>query len=152
MPKSIKVAVITQADGAHLSDYLGSLAKIEEAEAVALADPSGKSVELARKALGDKLKAVYKDHNELLKRFEPHLAVDGDPDLGGLMGLAEQMHLVDGQPLVHLPATADGAHGERQSHVAQAHDADFGGAAGELVEQQVGEGRRQGRSVGHGSA
>src|SRR5262245_20316566 len=75
MPKAIKVGVITQAEGAHLPDYFGSLAKIEEAEAVALADPSGKSVEAARKALGDKLKDVYKDPAELLKRFEPHMVV-----------------------------------------------------------------------------
>jgi len=32
MPKTIKVGVITQAEGAHLPDYFGSLAKIEEAE------------------------------------------------------------------------------------------------------------------------
>src|ERR1051325_2765918 len=75
MPKTIKVGVITQEDGAHLPDYFGSLAKIEEAEAVALADPSGKSADAARQALGGKLKDVYKDPADLLKRFEPHLAV-----------------------------------------------------------------------------
>jgi predicted dehydrogenase len=75
MPKSIKVAVITQADGAHLPDYFESLAKIEEADTVALADPSGKSAAIARKALGDKLKDVYKDHADLLKRFEPGMVI-----------------------------------------------------------------------------
>jgi predicted dehydrogenase len=75
MPKTIKVAVITQDEGAHLPDYFGSLAKIDEAESVALADPSGKSADAARKALGDKLKDVYKDPADLLKRFEPHMAV-----------------------------------------------------------------------------
>jgi predicted dehydrogenase len=75
MPKSIKVAIITQAEGAHLSDYLGSLAKIEEAEAVALVDASGRSEPAARKALGGKLVEVYKDHAAMLKRFAPHLAV-----------------------------------------------------------------------------
>ena len=75
MPKTIKVAVITQAEGAHLPDYFGSLARIEEAESVALADPSGKSVDAARKALGDKLKEVHKDPAELLKKFEPHMAI-----------------------------------------------------------------------------
>src|SRR4051812_11678981 len=58
MPKTIKVGVITQAQGAHLPDYFGSLARIEEAESVALADPSEKTVDMARKALGDKLKEV----------------------------------------------------------------------------------------------
>jgi predicted dehydrogenase len=75
MPKAIKVAVITQAEGAHLPDYFGSLAKIEEAESVALSDPSGKTADAARKALGAKLKEVFKDPADLLKRFEPHLAV-----------------------------------------------------------------------------
>jgi predicted dehydrogenase len=73
--KTIKVAVITQPQGAHLPDYFGSLAKIEEAEAVALVDPTGKTVDAARKALGDKLKEVFKDSADMLKRFEPHLAV-----------------------------------------------------------------------------
>src|SRR5881628_2720648 len=75
MPKTIKVAVLTQAQGAHLPDYFGSLAKIDEAESVALSDPSGKTVDAARKALGDKLKEVYKDPADLLKKYQPHLAV-----------------------------------------------------------------------------
>ena len=75
MAKSVKVGVITQAGGAHLPDYFGALAKIEEAEAVALADPSGESEAVARKALGDKLKEVHKEPADLLKKFEPHLAV-----------------------------------------------------------------------------
>lgn len=75
MPKSIKVGIITQADGAHLSDYFGSLAKIDEAAEVALADPSGASEEMARKALGDKLKSVHKDAGDMLKRFEPQMVV-----------------------------------------------------------------------------
>ena len=75
MPKAIKVGVITQADGAHLPDYFGGLAKIEEAEAVALADPSGKSVEMARKTLGDRLKEVCKTPAELLERFKPEMTI-----------------------------------------------------------------------------
>lgn len=75
MPKAIRVGVITQADGAHLTDYFGALAKIEEAEAVVLADPSGKSADTARKALGNKLQQVYQAPAEMLKRFEPHLTV-----------------------------------------------------------------------------
>jgi hypothetical protein len=71
MPKTIKVGVITQAGGAHLTDYFASLAMIDEAEAVALADPSGKSTDGARKALGDKLKDVFTDPADLLKRFLP---------------------------------------------------------------------------------
>ena len=75
MPKTIKVAVITEDGGAHLPDYFGSLAKIEEVDAVALADASEKSVEMARKTLGDKLKEIYKNSGELLKKFAPHMAI-----------------------------------------------------------------------------
>ncbi|MCE9530571.1 MAG: Gfo/Idh/MocA family oxidoreductase [Planctomycetes bacterium] len=75
MPKSIKVGVITQADGGHQPDYFGALAKIEEAESVALSDPSGNSEALARKLLGDKLKLVVKDPAEMLKKFEPQMTV-----------------------------------------------------------------------------
>jgi predicted dehydrogenase len=75
MAKTIKVAVVTQEGGAHLPDYFASLAKIEEVEEVAVADPSAKCVEMARTALGDKLKEVYKDSSELLKKFVPHMAI-----------------------------------------------------------------------------
>ena len=75
MPKSIKVAVITQADGAHLPDYFSSLARIEEAESVALVDASGNSVDAARKTLGDKLKEVFKDPAEMLKKSKPQMAI-----------------------------------------------------------------------------
>jgi UDP-N-acetyl-2-amino-2-deoxyglucuronate dehydrogenase len=75
MPKTIKVAVITQPQGAHLADYFSSLAKIEEADAVALVDPTGKTAVAARKALGAKLKEVYKDTAALHKAFKPHLAI-----------------------------------------------------------------------------
>jgi hypothetical protein len=42
---------------------------------VALADLSGKSADGARKALGDKLKEVFRDPADMLKRFEPRMAV-----------------------------------------------------------------------------
>src|SRR3954447_10832560 len=75
MPKTIKVGVLTQADGAHLADYFSSLANIDEVEAVAVSDPSGKSFEIARKALGAKLKDTYKEAAELVKRFEPQMVL-----------------------------------------------------------------------------
>jgi hypothetical protein len=75
MPKAIKVGVITNAQGAHLSDYFGSLAKTEEVDSVALADPSGETVAAARKALGDKLKDTYKDAGEKLRQAQPHMAL-----------------------------------------------------------------------------
>jgi predicted dehydrogenase len=75
MPKTIKVGVITNAEGAHLGDYFGSLAKIEEVEAVALADPSGATVAQARKALGAKLKEPFKDTGEMLRQFQPQMVM-----------------------------------------------------------------------------
>src|SRR5262249_12465711 len=62
-------------DGAHLADYFGSLAKIDEAESVALVDPSGKSEAAAKKALGAKFHKSYKDRATMLKEFAPHLVV-----------------------------------------------------------------------------
>jgi predicted dehydrogenase len=75
MPKTIKVAVVTQPQGAHLSDYFESLAMIEEAEAVALVDPTGKTAEQARKALKGKLKEVFKDSAAMYKSFKPQMAI-----------------------------------------------------------------------------
>jgi predicted dehydrogenase len=75
MAKTIKVGVITQAEGGHLGDYFESLARTEEVESVALADASGKVEEIARKALGKKLTHVHKDTGAMLRAAEPHLAI-----------------------------------------------------------------------------
>ena len=65
------VAVITNSEGAHLSAYFPALAQAEEVTSVVLSDPSGKTVEQARKALGDKLTATYTDPAEMLKKEKP---------------------------------------------------------------------------------
>lgn len=75
MPKAIPVAVVTNADGTHLDQWLPSLAEIEEVESVALADPSGNSEKLARKALGKKLREVHKNAADMYKKFRPALSV-----------------------------------------------------------------------------
>jgi predicted dehydrogenase len=75
MPSTIRVGVITNADGAHVDAYLPSLAKAEEAESVALADPSGKMTALARKSLGKKLAATYANPREMLRKFQPQMAL-----------------------------------------------------------------------------
>jgi predicted dehydrogenase len=75
MPKTIQVAVITNAEGAHLDAYFPSLAKTEEAAGVVLADASGKMVARARTALGKKLVGVYKDVGEMLKKVRPAMAL-----------------------------------------------------------------------------
>jgi UDP-N-acetyl-2-amino-2-deoxyglucuronate dehydrogenase len=75
MPSTIKVAVITNAEGAHLGAYFPALAQTAEAESVVLADPSGVTVAQARKALGTKLTATYKEVAEMLKKEQPHMAL-----------------------------------------------------------------------------
>jgi UDP-N-acetylglucosamine 3-dehydrogenase len=75
MPNAIPVAVVTNADGTHLDQWLPSLAEIEEVESVALVDPSGATVAAARKALGKKLREVHKTATDMYKKFRPALAV-----------------------------------------------------------------------------
>jgi UDP-N-acetyl-2-amino-2-deoxyglucuronate dehydrogenase len=75
MTKSIKVAVLTNAEGAHLDAYIPALARTKEAESVVLADPSGRTTALAQKALGAKLKATYRDAADLLQKEQPHMAL-----------------------------------------------------------------------------
>jgi predicted dehydrogenase len=75
MPKTITVAVITHAEGAHLDSYFSALAQTEEAEAVVLSDPSGKTIERAQKALGAKLKDTFKDPDDLFKKHQPAMAL-----------------------------------------------------------------------------
>lgn len=71
----IKVGVITHAGGAHLDAYFSALAEAEEAVAVSLSDPGGKNIAAARKALGDKLTAVYDDPATLVERERPAMAL-----------------------------------------------------------------------------
>lgn len=71
----IKVAVITNASGAHLDAYFNGLAQTVEAASVVLADPDGTAEEMARKALGVKLAAVYADRDELLAKEKPAMAL-----------------------------------------------------------------------------
>jgi len=71
----IPVGVFTEAGGAHLDAYFEGLAEIEECGGVALCDPSGESVDLARRRLGEKLAAVFTDPEELLREAAPAMAV-----------------------------------------------------------------------------
>ena len=73
--KRIKVAVVTGADGAHLSAYFPALADTVEAAPVVISDPSGESFAAARKALGGKLAATYKSLDEMLAKEKPELAL-----------------------------------------------------------------------------
>ena len=75
MPDRIAVALITNPEGAHVSDYLRALSGIDEVASVALADSTGKTEEAAKKTLGDKLKATYRDAPSMLREIQPALAL-----------------------------------------------------------------------------
>ena len=74
-PAKVKVGLITHAEGAHLSAYFPALAEAEEVESVALSDPSGDTVEAARKALGSKLASTYTDPSAMLAAEKPAMAL-----------------------------------------------------------------------------
>lgn len=71
----IKVAVITNAGGAHLGAYFNALAKTAEATSVVLADAHGTAAEDARKVLGEKLTAIHQDRDRLLAEEKPDMAL-----------------------------------------------------------------------------
>jgi predicted dehydrogenase len=67
--KQIKVALLTHADGPHLSAYIPSLVKAPEVGSVAVAGLAD------AKGLGAKLGGVYKDAAELFRKEKPDLAL-----------------------------------------------------------------------------
>src|SRR5438105_1058212 len=75
MPAQIRVGVITHPQGAHLGAYFGSLAQAEEVAQVALADPTGQTEALARKELGHKFTAAFRDADTMLRELKPQLAL-----------------------------------------------------------------------------
>lgn len=75
MPKTIRVGVITHARGPHLALYLAGLAQTNEVESVVLADPSGETVASAKKILGKKFEAAFKDHADMLRKNPPAMAL-----------------------------------------------------------------------------
>ena len=75
MPKQIKVGLLTNADGAHVSAYLHALAAAEACRHVVVGDPDGRWEKDAQRILGDKLTGVYRNHHELLAAESPELAL-----------------------------------------------------------------------------
>lgn len=73
--KTITVAVVTEKSGAHLSAYFSALRDTEECEAVVICDPSGTHFEAAKKVLGEKLSAVFKDLGSMLTNAMPEMAL-----------------------------------------------------------------------------
>ena len=114
----IKVGVITQERGPHLSIYLDSLAKAEGVASVALSDQSGTTFENAKEVLGSKL-STFRDHDKMLKEVKPRsvilsLEAHAAPPLirksleSGAHVLAEKPSCVraeDFEPLVQLANT-----------------------------------------------
>ncbi len=72
-PAPAEVAILTHADGPHLSAYIEGLALAPEVSKVYLADPASEA--MARKGLGAKLAGVYPSHKELLAAHKPLLAL-----------------------------------------------------------------------------
>lgn len=73
--KTIPVAVVTEAGGAHLSAYYSGLRDTPECEGVVICDPSGANFEGAKKVLGEKLTAAFKSLDEMLTKAKPDLAL-----------------------------------------------------------------------------
>lgn len=71
----MKTAFLTHAEGAHMSAYFSALALAEACDEVVLADPSGRWVDSAKKALGEKLTRTYVSYDELLKQESPKLCL-----------------------------------------------------------------------------
>ena len=70
----LRVGVITQEKGPHLSAYLRSLAQIDGVRAVGISDGSGATFTSARDALGAKV-TTFRDHDRMLREFRPRAAV-----------------------------------------------------------------------------
>jgi len=70
-----EVALITHADGPHLSGYIDGLAKTPEVGNVYLCDPTAATEAAVRKGLGGKLSSVYKSPAALFAAQKPPLAL-----------------------------------------------------------------------------
>lgn len=74
--RPIDVALMTHADGPHLSAYIGALAKTPEAGTVYLCDPTGATAAAVRKGIGAKLATeVYSSPAALFAAQKPALAL-----------------------------------------------------------------------------
>ncbi len=71
----MKVAVLTHAGGAHMSDYFSALADAEDCDEVVLADPGNTWADAAGKLLGNKLTRTYAEHEQLIAKESPKLCM-----------------------------------------------------------------------------
>jgi predicted dehydrogenase len=73
-PKA-SVALITHADGPHLSAYIEGLSKTAALEKLWLCDPEGAAVDAVKKGLGSRFAGSFKTARELFAAEKPNLAV-----------------------------------------------------------------------------
>ncbi|MDF1813471.1 MAG: Gfo/Idh/MocA family oxidoreductase [Verrucomicrobiales bacterium] len=73
--KTIPVAIVTEAGGAHLGAYFAALRDTPECDGVVLCDPGGSHLQEAKKVLGEKLAAAFKTPEEMLSKAKPELAM-----------------------------------------------------------------------------
>lgn len=73
--RTATVALITNAEGAHISAYLASLAGSRDVSGVVVADPSGRQAAAARTALGARFIAAYESAEALFAEHRPELAL-----------------------------------------------------------------------------
>jgi predicted dehydrogenase len=71
----MKVAVFTNAGGAHLSAYFSALAESKDCDEVVIADPDHYWRDEARTLLGDKLTRSYPEYTQLLEMESPKLCM-----------------------------------------------------------------------------
>ena len=71
----MKVALMTHADGAHVSAYVSALAAAKDCDEVVLADPDQRWEEPARLGLAAKLTRTYRKYDELLDQENPKLCL-----------------------------------------------------------------------------
>ncbi len=71
----MKVALLTHAEGAHLSAYLPALAAAKDCHEVVMADPDRRWFDDAKRALGAKLTRTYSSHAKLLAKESPKLCM-----------------------------------------------------------------------------
>ena len=72
---AIDVGVITEPGGAHVSAFLRALATCRGVRKVAIADPSAKTFELARRSVKGRFGQAFRDYHTMLDKFKPALAV-----------------------------------------------------------------------------
>ena len=117
-PEGVTVALFSHEGAAHVTAYLDGLAVASEVDRVVLGDPDGAWVEEAEERLGDKLAAVYTDHEELLESEDAVMAlvsmeaVLAPPVIsaalkGGCHVLAEKPASVSAGTIKELEALAD---------------------------------------------